>query len=79
MLYSVTYGNMPAPAPVSVVLCKDIPTAIAHACYLLLEGTPNVIVADGNGNQINDDDLARLLRRGEALVLDRKPFSLSYR
>ena len=66
MPYSVTYRNMPAPAPVVVVLCEDIPTALAHACYLLLEGKLNVIVADGNGNQINDDGLVRLLRRGEA-------------
>ena len=77
MLYSVTYGNTSAPGPVAIDTCKDLPTAIARACYLLLEGTPNVNIADGDGNQINDDDLARLLQSGEAkLVPDRKPFTL---
>ena len=66
MSYSVTYRNMPALEPIAIDTCKDLSTALAHACYLLLEGKSNVIVADGSGNQINDDDLVRLLRRDKA-------------
>ena len=63
MPYSVTHGNIPAPGPVAIDTCKDLPTALAHACYLLLEGKPNVTIVDGNGKQISDDDLVKLFRR----------------
>ena len=65
MPYSVTHGSMKA-RPVARDTWEDLPTALAHACYLLLEGKPNVTIVDGNGNQISDDDLVRLMQRDEA-------------
>ena len=63
MPYSVTHGNMPAPGPLTIDTCNDLPTALAHACFLILEGKPNVTIVDGNGKQITDDDLVQLFRR----------------
>ena len=72
MPYLVTHGNDPAPGPVAIDTCKDLPSALAHACYLLSEGKPNVTIADGNGHQISGNELVECCNETKRLTPDLK-------
>ncbi len=72
MIYHVTHGNMPAPGPVAIDTCKDLKTALAHACYLMSTSHPNVAISDGNGNQISGDELMACCEERMKLTSDLK-------
>jgi hypothetical protein len=72
MSYLVTHGNMPAPGPVAIDTCNDLPSALAHACHLLSEGKPNVTIVDGNGNQISGGALVECCAETKRLTPDLK-------
>jgi hypothetical protein len=72
MSYLVTHGNVPAPGPVGIDTPKDLPTALAQACYLLSEGKPNVTIIDGDGNQISGNDLVECCNETKRFTPDLK-------
>jgi hypothetical protein len=72
MSYLVTHGNDPAPGPIAIDTCKDLQTALAHACYLISTGHPNVTIADGDGHQISGDELVECCNETKKLTSDLK-------
>jgi hypothetical protein len=59
MTYIVTHrGSSDRLSPHALDQVKDLESALAHACNLLLEGHMDVAVQDGNGHSISGDDLA---------------------
>jgi len=71
MSYVVTYGNSPAPGPIAIIECEDIPRALACAHQLLFEGKPNVAIGDGK-TQISGNELIECCNETKKITDDFK-------
>jgi hypothetical protein len=71
MRYSVSYAMAGVPkGPVAIDDNLSLEEALSLACELIAEGSQDVFIGDGNGNQIGGEELAACCRNEKKLWSD---------